>query len=204
MTTTVYGLHNGDGEIRYIGITIMRPQQRLNAHLSAARSGVQHRPVLLWIKKHDYRITLEELLVVCDSRAGKYEIAAISSALSSGVRLLNVDGGGRGGAKGREWSQSQRIAQSIRLSGVPRTEETKAKISSAAKGRDMSRARALAATKRSIPVTISWSDRESQSFSSVTAAADHVGVSKRTMLNWVAGKYHPRWPNHTITSISTS
>lgn len=48
----IYGLHNGDERIRYVGKTLRGPMQRLLDHVKDARDGSQ-RPVHTWIMQQE-------------------------------------------------------------------------------------------------------------------------------------------------------
>ena len=50
-TVKVYGLHNGDKKIRYVGITTNNLSQRKGIHIHQARHGISKSPVSLWIAK---------------------------------------------------------------------------------------------------------------------------------------------------------
>lgn len=90
----IYGLHNGDGEIRYIGKTIQSLRVRLNAHRTDSKR--KSLPVNRWVAKHG-RYNIE--MVLLDFIAGgigweEKEAAWIAACNDSGMRLLNLLKGG--------------------------------------------------------------------------------------------------------------
>ncbi len=86
----VYGLHAGDGIIRYIGQTQSHPDDRLRFHRKHSRQ--DGTPVQRWVFEHGELI---EMTVFCE--AGTWditEIIMIDRFTRSGGELLNQTRGG--------------------------------------------------------------------------------------------------------------
>lgn len=109
----IYGLHNGDGEIRYIGYTTRTAETRLREHVYA--SGVkQDRHVYKWMRKHGP----ENIQIIVLERHDNVELEFIYERemmhISERTGLTNTTVGGE---------------------GIQFTDEIRAKISAALKGR---------------------------------------------------------------------
>lgn len=136
----IYGLHSGDGNIRYIGYTTMTPARRLTAHRCTARNNPQRR-ISKWMNKAGIESIQMEVLeqyteISLDDLLDR-EIARIAEGYSEGLNLVNHTSGGEGGATrvGMKNSEAQKLAVSKALKGVPKSAEHRAKISACQKGR---------------------------------------------------------------------
>lgn len=125
----IYGLHAGDGVVRYIGRTSSTPHKRLWGHKSDARVG-KTRPIHNWIREHGEEcieaVTLEEFVETANNTAADREKAHILQQLSSGG-LLNVHAytGGSGTINRKEPKEEGPHY----MVGTKMSEETKEKIS---------------------------------------------------------------------------
>lgn len=86
----IYGLHAGDGVIRYVGATTQNAKIRLQEHISRANSG-HPAPVYQWMRETGVHqvatIELEAVDVVAKIR--KTEAATIARLLADGAPLVN-------------------------------------------------------------------------------------------------------------------
>lgn len=126
----VYSLSNDDGRPRYVGMTCGEVRVRLRNHRRMARNGTR-RPVYDWMRKYGPDSIYATVLEVVDpDRLYEVEQAWIARLRSEGADLLNlVDGGpGRSGIK---MTAEQVDAMRLR----PVSDETRARMSVAAKGR---------------------------------------------------------------------
>jgi hypothetical protein len=114
----VYGLHNGDGEVRYVGKTVKKLYDRLAAHRNDAKRGVILRPLTKWMRKHGPENIRIVLLEEFDSREAMNagERFWIAQYYDLGVNLCNVtlggDGGGRLGSK-RSKAELEKMSASM-------------------------------------------------------------------------------------------
>lgn len=131
----VYGLHKGDGVIRYIGQTVRTPQRRLSVHKADARFGKQN-PVQDWMRKHGVE-GIE--LIVLETAEDREHLDAlerfwIAQMRESGIKQMNVTAGGRGHAGYRYGPET--IAKRVaKLTGQQRTPEQRERISAGKTGR---------------------------------------------------------------------
>jgi hypothetical protein len=87
---SIYGLHNGDGVVRYIGQTIQAVSQRLGEHRYAATHDKKY-PVYDWMRKYGPNAIALVVLAECPiDELNAREIALIGSH----TNLLNVGAGG--------------------------------------------------------------------------------------------------------------
>ena len=161
---TIYGLYH-NGELRYIGQTTIPPEQRLTAHLSWAKN---HRQSHLcnWLAKLLNKGERPQIKAICEAdnqdELNRLEREWIVNGWASGVRLVNAcEGGDSGGA--RPYAR-----------GVPRSEETKAKIASAQKG---------------VPRPYAKGPRSAEACANMSAARK--GVPQPSL----QGAKHHRWDN---------
>lgn len=138
----IYGLHNGDHVIRYIGQTVKIPATRMREHRNFAAKGVEW-PVYKWMRKHGpENIQMCILEVFADPELlDVREIALIAQYRQDFPKsMLNVTDGG-GGVRGYAPSEETRAKLSKaregnqNAKGFKHTEETKAKVSAANKRR---------------------------------------------------------------------
>lgn len=139
MSGSVYGIHAGDGVVRYIGITVHNPAHRFNAHKAHAKSGRLDRPFYHWLREHVETagfITLE----VCDTDEELW--AAERRWIASLPGLLNLTVGGNRGTRhsdesklkmrdahrNRTPSEAELAYRRAPRIGRPHTDEAKAKI----------------------------------------------------------------------------
>lgn len=156
----IYGLHEPlTGELRYIGQTTTTVSQRLSKHLTPA-SLRRHSYLARWLLGLAKRGLSPIWSVLAEAKdqaeLDRLEVELIAKARREGVRLVNLSGGG--GRAGyvkhtEEWKAHMSAVMSGRCTntpehmarlaemkrGVPRSEETKSKISEAKKGRPTGR-----------------------------------------------------------------
>lgn len=119
MTTfgVVYGLHNGDGVIRYVGQTV-DADRRLKQHRNSPGNkvgGTRRQPVTYWIRKHGAENIQMVILGTADTRESLDKLER--ELISSSTGLLNLAPGGLG------------------ISGYHQSEEHKKKLSDSQKGK---------------------------------------------------------------------
>lgn len=163
---TIYALHNGDGVHRYIGYTIQLPQKRLTRHRTDTKA-TPNRAVCRWVLKHGpQNIHMDILEYYSDipfEDLKTREVVRIAQGRAEGLNLLNATAGGDGAAgfthsletrlkmsearrgrspanKGVVMTEEQKLKISQSKTGVKATEETKAILSAAHKGRPKSEA----------------------------------------------------------------
>lgn len=90
---SIYGLHSGDGIIRYVGLTKNKLIYRLKQHRAAA-NGESHLPVHHWMRKHDPATIKIVQLEETDIDLGLREIWWIAELRHRGANLMNVSPGG--------------------------------------------------------------------------------------------------------------
>lgn len=152
----IYGLHDPrTGELRYIGQTTKAtPEERRWSHL-APSSLKQHTYLARWLSGLVKNGLVPTCSIICTANSqpelDELEIKHIAEARSRGVRLVNMSdgGGGRAGVpqseewkarmseqkRGKNTNTPEHIARLAEMKrGVPRSEETKAKIRAAKLG----------------------------------------------------------------------
>lgn len=92
----IYGLHAGDGVIRYVGLTRAGMTRRLARHRQSATRGSDF-PVHCWMRKHG----VESIVAVEIERCGSEQLPErerhwIAEIGRSGAKLLNATSGGEG------------------------------------------------------------------------------------------------------------
>lgn len=94
----IYGLHNGDGVIRYVGLTTVDPARRLSDHRKKAHNSKL--PVYNWMRKHGRKNIQFKILATADSvtELCELEMALIEEMRANGANLLNVTLGGETGS----------------------------------------------------------------------------------------------------------
>jgi len=132
---TIYALHNGDHNYRYIGLTTQTPEQRLKGHLNTLKYDPTKNPhKSRWLSKNEGSIFLEVLEYYTDiplKDLHKREMVCIAKAKLEGWKLLNATEGGEG-TVGAKMSPEAVEAMRKRLTGRkngPRSEEVRKKIS---------------------------------------------------------------------------
>lgn len=94
--SVVYGLHAGDGRIRYVGKTKRGCTQRLREHLKHARRG-DNRHSTIWIRSVGFEnVRIEILEQTSLENLSNCEIAWIAKLRAAGCALTNHTSGGDG------------------------------------------------------------------------------------------------------------
>src|ERR1700744_2829790 len=194
---TVYGLYDPrNGELRYIGQTILSPNRRLSAHMSASNlkanrhstswlselKGLGLKPDLKSLAEANSRDNLDAL-----------EIAIIAQAKEDGAYLTNHANGGAG-ISGHTLSYETRRKMSESRMGREVSPETRAKIGQANKGltRSVSLKQLWATTKRRAKLKAE--------ISKVGATAPIVVVSKiKPYVVRLIGQSHPNYRKEIST-----
>ena len=133
---TVYGLHDGDFRIRYIGRTRVTLTERLRSHRSHARAGVGT-PVYCWMREVDCAVQVIPLATFEDDNVADHvEQEFIRAGHAVSPDLLNRASGGTVGFRQAETS---RKATGSKLKGRVFSPETRAKMSEAAYRRGKAR-----------------------------------------------------------------
>lgn len=155
---SVYGLHDPlTDELRYIGQTTSNLAHRLSGHLSLQNRQKSYRSAR-WVQSLVAKGPMIRLRVEASSQEelDRLEVEQIKTALEAGVRLTNCTVGGQGvkGWKHTEaWKEHMRQVMAGRCTNHPKhyerladmkrgvsiSEETKAKISAAKKGKPSSK-----------------------------------------------------------------
>jgi len=130
MTFAIYGLHSGDGAIRYVGQTTISLPRRLTTHRCNARA--PKTPSQFWIMKHGIdNIQIELLETAIDKEHLNYlEKFWIAQMRDIGSDLLNVTAGGDG-VSGTHHTAESKAAISAKNKGMVRTPEQRKRISDA-------------------------------------------------------------------------
>lgn len=127
----IYGLHAGDGVIRYIGATTQSAKARLQGHRYAARKGIKHNePKQRWVLDNIDRLTMEVLEVhegIERRELVRLEALATNAARAAGADLLNRSIGDQ------PCHDTLELLSEVR-SGRKHTKATRAKQSVAARG----------------------------------------------------------------------
>lgn len=138
----IYGLHNGDNVIRYVGRTSRGLDQRLWEHKNNSRLG-QRRPVYDWMRKHGADRIQGIVLEVCASAEDTIDREKFWIVKLSSNGLMNchdvLDGVVRI-PKDARVKISESLKKYFASEGYPRlgqkhTPETRAKLSALATGR---------------------------------------------------------------------
>jgi hypothetical protein len=134
---TIYALHNGDHNYRYIGLTTKTPEERLKGHIDTAKYDPKKNPhKSRWIVKNtnSNSLFIEVLEYYPDiplKDLHKREMVCIAKAKLEGWSLLNATEGGEG-TVGIKMSPEAVEAMRERLTGRkngPRPEEVRKRIS---------------------------------------------------------------------------
>lgn len=135
----VYGLHSGDGEIRYVGMS-QQPDTRLRQHRSQAREERGNAAVHKWMRKHGVERIEMSILAECDTFEAQCETEC--KLIEELPNLLNHGSGGIGRPRGAGWSDQERAnheryyrEHGSPLLGRSPSEETRKKISAKLSGR---------------------------------------------------------------------
>lgn len=201
MATTIYGLHSGDGEIRYVGQTIDPISKRLSGHRSDSKTWKSK--VNRWIAKHFATFDIVELVVVGDSQADAFETSLVAELKASiGTRCMNIESGGKRNKtyKGRTQTPESNSKRSKALKGVPKSESHRRNAAEAQRGRPC-HPNSVAASM--IKIQVEFTDQSTMIFDSRKATADHFGVSTVTINNWINGgtRLSPS-PSRKIKSVT--
>lgn len=143
----IYFLHNGDFQPRYIGMTSKTPEQRLARHMSDSKRGYV-RPVYNWMRKHGAENIQVCSMAETDSLEHLWELEKFYIAQERAYgSILNCTDGGEGTpglklTKPRQPHTEERkknLAEKMRGNqhgaGYKHTEDAKARMSAAHKGR---------------------------------------------------------------------
>lgn len=136
LVTSIYTLHAPDGEIRYVGKTVLPIEQRLSRHISNANRGGSSY-CAYWIRSllrdgHRPSVMLVETVVGDGwAEAERYWVARLRA---EGVKITNLTDGGEG-TPGHRQSVETRARRSVSQTGKKHSAETRAKLSDAAKRR---------------------------------------------------------------------
>lgn len=115
----IYALIDGERRPRYVGQTKLTLHQRLQRHLSLARSGRWDRDLDRWLRSDD-SVSITILRHCVSSDADECERFWIAWFRQGGENLFNISRGGKRGG------------------GFPHTDAAKAKVSAARKGKPLS------------------------------------------------------------------
>lgn len=160
MSKVVYGLHSGDGVIRYVGITANGVLKRISQHRHRARAG-SHYPVSCWMRSHGVAsivgVVLESGLPDLDAlnAAEVRWIEELGTHTSRGGMNCTLGGEGTPGhvtsletrekiraantGQTRTEESRQRMREArVGITSGPTSPETKRKLSLALTGRTMS------------------------------------------------------------------
>lgn len=135
---TVYGLHAGDNRIRYVGVTTVSLNQRMQSHRGHARSGVAT-PVYQWFRELDCKVYVTPLVRFGDESRGeadRVEAELIRSGQEQRSDFLNRTGGGRSGFTHMDVSKK---LVDRKLKGRVFSFETRQKMSEAARRNGLAR-----------------------------------------------------------------
>lgn len=136
LLTNIYTLHEPNGEIRYVGKTILPIRLRLSRHISNAQKGTRSY-CASWLRslaKRGLEPEIRLLQVISGDKWADAEKYWISYFRQNGCRLVNLSDGGDGapGYKHRPDSIAKMVASST---GFRHSEESRAKMSAAARAR---------------------------------------------------------------------
>ena len=136
ISTSIYTLHDPDGELRYVGKTILSLDLRLRRHLSNARRGTRSY-CAVWLRSLLVRGASPEirlLQVVVGSGWVAAERYWIAHFREQGCRLVNLTSGGEG-HPGHSPSTETRAKRSSSMMGFRHSNETRARLSEIARAR---------------------------------------------------------------------
>ena len=133
----VYGLHNGDGVIRYVGKTVTGAAHRLTEHRWKSNKKDQSKATAVnrWMQKHGVDTIQYTLLAAsADPHAlNALEVEWIALLRAAGNDLMNHTDGGEG-VLGHRHTEAHKAHMSALLTGRLVSLETSARISRAKKG----------------------------------------------------------------------
>lgn len=90
MKYTIYGLSDGGGTLRYVGVSSKDAAYVLSHHRSAAKSAKKRTPVNEWVLDIGDRLKYKAIHEVTAEQKADRVSAVIASLRSAGVDLLNV------------------------------------------------------------------------------------------------------------------
>jgi hypothetical protein len=140
MTTTIYGLIDPSGAIRYVGKTSKTPSERLAGHIKDAQRRETHKNK--WIRSLIREGAIPRVIVLATAHddGNALERWFITTMRERGFRLTNGTDGGDG------------------VTGYRHTPETRAKISAAGRGRSMTHSAAsrakISQAKKGNPISV--------------------------------------------------
>lgn len=126
----IYGLHAGDFDFRYVGLTIQKLSERIRNHKKESRLG-NHTAVYQWMRKHVDSVqvcVIETFDAETINLIAGREIFHIAQARAYYSENLNLTDGGDGHT-GHTHSEETRAKIRAARSKQVITEETKAKMS---------------------------------------------------------------------------
>jgi NUMOD3 motif len=129
--TTIYGLADDTGAIRYIGMTVQRLNDRLTRHVSGAH--VLNTTTAKWIRSMPNRPTIHPLLQVEAHEASEAERQFIAAFRAEGITLTNSTIGGCG-APGHVKSAESIERQASKIRGRKHTPEACARMAESRRG----------------------------------------------------------------------
>jgi len=138
MAFTVYVLKDPvTDEVRYVGCTHQKLQQRLSTHVSLARAGKRDNSCYAWVRALDKRglrpLIAEVSTHFMQHQAATAEVAAIAHYRTT-TDLLNKADGGPGAAGVRRSKRTRKLMGDAKR-GVPKTKEHRRKLAAANGGR---------------------------------------------------------------------
>lgn len=144
---TIYGLHSGNGVIRYIGQTLQKSERRLAQHRYAANYGNKY-PVYVWMRKHGAGVIQVVSLETCEPELlNECEIAWIARLKSRALLNVSIGGYDRSTIRGNTWRLGKKdsdetrqkkreaaLRRAPRVKGYKLSAETRARMSAAHTG----------------------------------------------------------------------
>lgn len=130
----LYGLYDADNTLRYIGSTETDAQSRFAKHLKNAFEENRPQPVYVWMRSAE-GVNIKTLAMVESSDRAVLEKRLIRAHDDAGSDLLNVWHTKRGSALMTEIGARPEVKakRSASLSGLPKSDETRRKLSEARK-----------------------------------------------------------------------
>jgi len=131
----IYGLYSPDGELRYVGQTMLTPKRRLGQHIHDSHR--KNHTCQIWIRSLSGVPQIRALEICEPSLAAERERAHVSLWRRLGARLTNMTDGGLG-TPGHIESAKTRSKKSASHTGIRHTAERRKQISDALMGHGFS------------------------------------------------------------------